>query len=77
MNTVLNRQEVAEAALIKFFRKMGVFAPPKALYDGEKQDLRIDMLIHATAQFITQKGHDPRRTVQLLAAELQEQTKYL
>lgn len=71
----LNKQAVAEQALLKFFRENGVFSPPKdnELYYSREQSIRVDMLLHATVKFLIDNHRgDPRPALRLLAEETAE-----
>lgn len=68
----INKQAVAEHSLLKFLRENGVFDPPKEgeLPYGRSQNLRVDILLHATIKFILEQFRgDPRPLLRLLAEE--------
>lgn len=71
----LNKQAVAEQALLKFLRENGVFDPPKeneSFYRVE-QGIRIDELLRATAKFALEHFEgDPRPVLRILAENTAE-----
>ncbi len=74
----INKESVAEQALLKFLREKAVFEPPKEdfgfpyAYRGNKQSLNVDRLLHATLQFIDQNCYlDPKIMTRLLLKEIE------